>query len=176
MKQRAMVMCSMLAGALSAAPLSGQILTEATFGGGTYRTATGPGPIATVKLGRRLLGNVLLGEVNAAYATSREDVSFFEPRQRTHVGMLDLQAQLQLPLSRMRPYVGAGIGSVRYLGDYPSGSKTKPSSAASIGARVIATSSMLIRVDYRFREWRSPLDAGFFRNSKELTLSAGWHR
>ena len=176
MVRRVLVVCGILASSVSAAPAaSGQMLTEATLGAGTFRTANGPGPVATVKVGRRLIGNVLLGDLNAAYATSLESVSLGSPSERTHVGMLDLQAQLQLPLRHVQPYAGAGIGWVRYLSARPAMEKTKPSASASVGLRVSATRSMLIRVDYRFREWRDPADAGFWRDTRELTVGVGWH-
>ena len=160
---------------LSAARVSAQGSVAADLRVGVLSTNTGSGPTATAAVSRSFLRDIVVGEIGLGYATFVDDVSFNSPPQRTHVAIGDLEAQLQLPLRWVRPYGGVAIGMVRYLTELPR-EKTVGSVSAALGVRVPVGKAALIRVDYRLREWTSPLDAGFYTESSAVSVGVGFRR
>ncbi len=71
----------------------------------------------------------------------------------THLGIAELQAQVQYPARLIRPYIGIGGGFIHYFTEAGGRRATEPSVALSAGLRAALTDSWGLQVDGRVRGW-----------------------
>src|SRR5207253_657935 len=111
--------------------------------------ANGTGSTYTIALrGYRTIGPRWLAiEVGAAYMPFDEQFSITS----TQVGALEGQLQLQMPLDRFKPYLGAGPGFVTYLTQAGGRHRLAPSANFGAGTRVVLTQLLGLVVDGRIR-------------------------
>ena len=67
---------------------------------------TGTAPLLAARVSGQLMSTWLLGDLSFSYAPLDEQFS----TQSTRTGVFEGQVQAQLPLTRLRPYIGVGGG------------------------------------------------------------------
>ena len=131
---------------------------------------TGTAPIVAVRLAGLIGGNWLLGDLGVSYASLDEQVT----ADNTRTGVFEGQLQVQLPLARFRPYIGAGGGSVRYFNNDGGRGSSARTASASVGLRFAFTPAWLFRGEMRLRTWDAGNDAGFHNSSADFTAGLGF--
>jgi Outer membrane protein beta-barrel domain len=117
-------------------------------------SGTGTAPVVALRGAVPLVGSWLLGEGNFSYASLDEQFSDVG----TRVGVAEGQLQFQLPLGRVRPYLGAGAGWLHYFNNAPPRA-TSPTYSAAAGLRVGLSPRISARAELRLRTW-SPFGSG----------------
>ena len=86
---------------------------------------------------------------------------------RTQLGFTEFQAQAQLPIGVLRPYVGVGAGAMAFL--TRAGSRERVSGIASLagGLRVAVTRQVGVGIEARIRQWHQTAERG----NVEVTMS-----
>ena len=110
----------------------------------------------------------LLGEGNFSYASLDEQFSAVG----TRIGVAEGQLQFQLPLARVRPYVGAGAGWLHYFNNAVGRAATSPTYSAAAGLRVGLSPRFTARAELRLRGWNPYNDSpssGFGASAGEWT-------
>lgn len=91
----------------------------------------------------------LVAEGGVAYMPLRTPFA----ADRTNLMALDAQLQLQLPFSRVRPYVGIGGGAMMYLSNPDSDGRVTQLATVSAGVRVPVRAGWSFRGDTRLALW-----------------------
>jgi hypothetical protein len=111
-------------------------------------SGTGTAPVIALRAAVPLVGSWLLGEGNFSYASLDEQFSDVG----TRIGVAEGQLQFQLPLGRVRPYLGAGAGWFHYFNNAPPRA-TSPTYSAAAGLRVGLSRRFAARAELRLRAW-----------------------
>lgn len=111
-------------------------------------SGTGTAPVIALRAAFPIVGSWLLAEGNLSYASLDEQFS----NVGTRIGMAEGQLQAQLPLGRVRPYLGAGAGWIHYFNNAPPRA-TSPTYSAAAGLRVGLSSRFSARAELRLRIW-----------------------
>jgi hypothetical protein len=111
-------------------------------------SGTGTAPVFALRAAVPLAGSWLLGEGNLSYASINEQFSDVG----TRLGLAEGQVQLQLPLARVRPYLGVGAGWMHYFNNTPLRA-TSPTVSAATGMRVGVSPRITARAELRLRAW-----------------------
>ena len=133
--------------------------------------ATGAVPMIALRAGLPLGTSWLLGEGNLTFASLREPGLAIGTRASVAEGQL----QVQLPLYRVRPYLGVGAGWFHYFNSSVRRAETSPTYSAAAGLRVGLSPRFGASAELRLRGWdlhqgeAGPL---FLRSAAEWT--AGW--
>ena len=178
MTLRLLAIAALVAAApLAAQPLSPTVWLEAgssTFDLSGTGTAGVLGARADLEFGRYLVAEAGLGYFRAEETFS--DVSYAQT---------DVELQVQLPLGRVRPYLGVGVGQLVVLGETqrplpdgiisasPDGSNAALLTA-SVGARVGLQGPVYARLGARFRGAIGDGPDVFGSTLGEVTLGAGY--
>jgi hypothetical protein len=109
---------------------------------------TGTAPVIALRAAVPLVGSWLLGEGNFSYASLDEQFSDVG----TRVGVAEGQLQFQLPLGRVRPYLGAGGGWFHYFNN-ATARATSPTYSGAAGLRVGLSPRFTARAELRLRAW-----------------------
>ena len=109
---------------------------------------TGTAPVIALRAAVPLVGSWLLGEGSFSYASLDEQFSDVG----TRVGVAEGQLQFQLPLGRVRPYLGAGAGWFHYFNNAPPRA-TSPTYSAAAGLRIGLSPRLAARAELRLRIW-----------------------
>jgi len=112
-------------------------------------SGTGTAPVIALRAAVPFVGSWLLGEGNLSYASLDEQFS----NVGTRVGVAEGQVQFQLPLARVRPYLGAGAGWVHYFNNAAGRAATSPTYSAAAGLRVGLSPRFAARAELRLRGW-----------------------
>ena len=170
-----------LAVAASAAPAFAQSLTPtvwleagaSSLGNGGLGNASFLSARGDLALRDHLVTEAGLGYVSAEYRTS--EISY---------ALVDVELQAQLPLGRVRPYMGVGVGRLIFLNEspyFPSDGPAPPDEigdettlAASVGARVGVSGPFHVRLGARFRVQTGSGPDLFSSEAGEVTLGAGY--
>jgi hypothetical protein len=130
-------------------------------------SGTGTAPVIGLRAAVPLIGSWLLAEGNLSYASLNEQFSDVG----TRIGVAEAQLQFQLPLARVRPYLGVGAGWFHYFNNAPVSSTSQTYSAAA-GLRVGLSPRFTARAELRLRGWNpygdSP-NSGFGASAAEWT-------
>jgi hypothetical protein len=112
-------------------------------------SGTGWAPVVALRGEHALVGRWLLGEAGVGYAPIGEQFA----ADRTHLGLAEVQLQLQAPFARVRPYVGGGGGLVSYLRG--AGGRDVVTSTLSVagGVRAALSNQFGLRAELRVRGW-----------------------
>jgi hypothetical protein len=134
-------------------PLQAQRLPEISAGVGTMifdGSGTDATSIAALRAAVPLVGSWLLGDASFSLASPNE--TFNEMRVR--MGLSEAQIQLQLPLDRARPYIGAGAGWIHSFKNAAAKSTTFPTRSVAAGMRLDFARHFGARVEARLRQWK----------------------
>jgi hypothetical protein len=134
-------------------------------------SGTGTVPVIAVRAGVPLVSSWLVGEANFSFASLDEQFS----ELGTRVGVAEGQLQVQLPLARFRPYLGAGAGWLHYFNNAAGRPATSPTYSGAAGMRVRLSGRFGARAELRLRGWdyqREPTGSNFGASAAEWT--AGW--
>ena len=112
-------------------------------------SGTGTAPVIALRAAVPFVGSWLLGEGNLSYASLDEQFS----NVGTRVGVAEGQVQFQLPLARVRPYLGAGAGWLHYFNNAVGRAATSPTYSAAAGLRVGLSPRFAARAELRLRGW-----------------------
>jgi hypothetical protein len=129
-------------------------------------SGTGTAPTFALRMDTELGRRWLVGDLGLGYASIEEQSAI----DRTQLGILEGQLQLQLPGAYLRPYVGAGAGLISYLTQ--AGGRHEVSGSLSVGAglRAPLADRVGLRVDGRLRAWDDrSAGFGFVNSTSELT-------
>ena len=132
-------------------------------------SGTGTAPTIALRVDAPLWARWLLVEGSMGYAPFDEQFS----ESSTSFGVLEGQLQLQLPASRVRPYLGLGAGLATYLSN-AAGRGTTGTASVAAGVRVPATSRVLVRAELRVRGWEPHGTDGFAGAAAETTVGMAW--
>jgi hypothetical protein len=147
---RALFCASILVGS-SAISLKAQGAPEISVAVGAMQFdagGTGTAPVIALRAAVPLVGSWLLGEGNFSYASLDEQFSNVGSR----IGVAEGQMQFQLPLARIRPYLGLGAGWLHYFNNAPARATT-PTYSAAAGVRVGLSPRLNARAELRLRGW-----------------------
>jgi hypothetical protein len=126
-------------------------------------SGTGTAPVIALRAAFPIVGSWLLAEGNLSYASLDEQFSNVGSR----IGVAEGQLQAQLPLGRVRPYLGAGAGWLHYFNNAPP-SATSPTYSAGAGLRVGLSPRVTARAELRLRIWNP------YPNSSGNNSAAEW--
>lgn len=112
-------------------------------------SGTGTAPVIALRAAVPLVGSWFLGEANLSYASLDEQFSAVG----TRIGVAEGQMQFQLPLARIRPYLGVGAGWLHYFNNAAGRASTSPTYSAAAGLRVGLSSRIAARAELRLRGW-----------------------
>jgi len=132
-------------------------------------SGTGTAPMGAARFAGNIAGNWLLADVSAMYASLDEQFS----TASTNVGVFEGQAQLQLPLHAVQPYIGVGGGWLHYFSNAAGRPSTGRTVSGSVGLRIPMASRLLLRGEMRLRAWDSG-DNGLHNSAAEFTAGAGY--
>jgi hypothetical protein len=131
-------------------------------------SGTGTVPVIALRAAVPLVGSWLLGEGNFSYASLNEQFS----NVGTRIGVAEGQMQFQLPLARVRPYLGVGAGWLHYFSNAGGRATTSPTYSAAAGLRVGLSPRFTARAELRLRGWdyhSVPTGSGFGNSAAEWT-------
>ena len=155
---------------VSAISLEAQSSPEVSVAAGAMQfdaSGTGTAPVIALRAAVPLVGSWLLGEGNFSYASLDEQFS----NAGTRIGVAEGQLQFQLPLARVRPYLGVGAGWLHYFNNAPARA-TSPTYSAAAGLRVGLSPRLTARAELRLRGWNpysQSAGSGFGNNAAEWT-------
>ena len=112
-------------------------------------SGTGTAPVIALRAAVPLTGSWLLAEGNLSYASLNEQFS----DAGTRIGVAEGQVQFQLPLARVRPYLGVGAGWLHYFNNAAGRAATSPTYSAAAGLRVGLSPRIAARTELRLRAW-----------------------
>lgn len=146
---------SLLTLALAGTPLSAQWMPDRTLSlsaGPMSFDASGTGTAVIVALSaaQTLPWRWLAMEASLGYAGLDEQFS----GSPTRFGVVEVEAQLQWPGARFRPYLGAGPGLAHYFTNAGGRRATEPAVVFGAGLRAGLTAAWALRLDTRIRGWR----------------------
>lgn len=114
-------------------------------------SGTGTGPVAAIRVGSLLGGQWILGDLSFSYSSQGEQFSSVD----TRVGVAEGQVQFQLPVRRIRPYLGLGGGWLHYFNNAGDRPATGSTVSGAGGLRVPFSRTLLFRAELRLRAWGS---------------------
>lgn len=162
--------CASILSLASAISVEAQSSTEISADVGAMQfdaSGTGTAPVIALRAAVPLLGSWLLGEGNFSYASLHEQFS----NGGTRIGVAEGQIQFQLPLARIRPYLGVGAGWLHYFNNAPARA-TSPTYSAAAGLRVGLSPRLAARAELRLRGWNpysQSTGSGFGASAAEWT-------
>jgi hypothetical protein len=127
-------------------------------------SGTGTAPVIALRAAFPIVGSWLLAEGNLSYASLDEQFSNVGSR----IGVAESQLQAQLPLARVRPYLGLGAGWLHYFNNAPPRA-TSPTYSAAAGLRVGLSPRVTARAELRLRAWNPYTTSSGFDNAAEWT-------
>jgi len=154
-----------------AAQTSGPEISVAVGAMQYTEVSTGAVPMMALRGAVPLGTSWLLAEGNLTFASLREPGFGIG----TQAGVAEGQLQLQLPFSRVRPYVGVGAGWFHYFDSGVREAETSPTYSVAAGMRVGLSSHFGATAELRVRGWdyhRDDVGLAFGRSAAEWT--AGW--
>lgn len=162
--------CASILSLASATLLEAQSSPEISASVGVMQfdaSGTGTAPVIALRAGVPMLGSWLLGEGSFSYASLNEQFS----SAGTRIGVAEGQMQFQLPLARIRPYLGVGAGWLHYFNN-AAGRATPPTFSAAAGLRVKLSPRFTTRAELRLRGWNpssQSTGSGFGASAAEWT-------
>ena len=169
------VVALLLASALVAAPADAQRIGPTitiAAGASTFdASGTGTAPTLAARFDAPLGVRWLLAEASAGY--SRFGEQFGGPA--TNFGVLEGQLQVQLPLARVRPYLGLGTGWASYLSNAYGRDRVTATQSVSGGVRLVVSPRMIARGELRVRGWarNGSIPDGYVSGAAETTIGIG---
>jgi hypothetical protein len=112
-------------------------------------SGTGTVPMVGVRGTLPLVGSWMLGEANFSFASLDEQFN----ELGTRVGVAEGQLQFQLPLARVRPYVGLGAGWLHYFSNAAGRAPTTPTFSGAAGLRLGLSHGLGAQGELRIRGW-----------------------
>jgi hypothetical protein len=169
------LLCTSVVFLILAMPLEAQMRgpeISAAVGAMQYdASGTGAVPMIALRGAVPLVRSWLVGEANFTFASLREQSSAIG----TRAGVAEGQLQFQLPLPRVRPYLGVGAGWFHYFNNAVRRAETSPTYSAAAGLRVELSPRFGATAELRLRGWdyqREPTGSNFGSSAAEWT--AGW--
>ena len=132
-------------------------------------SGTGTAPLAAIRLSGPIASSWLLGDLSLSYASLDEQFSTVN----TRTGVAEGQVQAQWPAIHFRPYIGIGGGWLHYFNNDAGRGATARTASGSVGLRVAASSTLVLRGEMRLRTWDSG-NSGFHNNAAEFTAGVGF--
>ena len=174
---RPLLLCLSLFLLISAIPLRAQNTgAEISAGLGAMQfdaSGTGTVPVIALRGAVPLVGSWMLGEANLSFASLDEQFS----ELGTRVGVAEGQLQFQLPLARVRPYLGVGAGWLHYFNNAGTRATTTPTFSGAAGLRFKLTPRFGARAELRLRGWdwhTGPNDSSFGGSAAEWTAGVAY--
>jgi hypothetical protein len=132
-------------------------------------SGTGTAPLLAIRVSGPIASSWLLGDLGLSYASLDEQFTTVN----TRTGVAEGQVQAQWPANRFRPYIGIGGGWLHYFNNDGGRGATAQTASGSLGLRVAASSTLLLRGEMRLRTWNAR-DSGFHNSAAEFTGGVGF--
>lgn len=157
-----------------AIPLEAQNSPEVSVAVGQMQyseSSTGAVPMIALRGAVPLVSSWLLGEANFTFASLREPSLIIG----TQAGVAEGQLQVQLPLARVRPYLGVGAGWIHYFDNGLRRAETARTVSAAAGLRVGFSRRFGATTELRLRGWNYHSDpTGSHFGNFAADWTAGW--